>query len=92
MTDLAALAIVVAGALLAAIAFLRLREISSYSYRHPGPRDASAVRAADLARYLGYAGVVMVVVGCVVGVMAAIRHQTAKKPRELPVVSGQQQL
>jgi hypothetical protein len=71
--DLGALLLIVAGAVLYVFAAVQLHTISLYSKANPGPPGALA--AADQARYLSYAGVAMVAVGCCVGIAAAILHQ-----------------
>ncbi len=71
--DLATLALVVLGAVLIWISITQLRSISTLSYKHPGPRSESALRAADHARYLAYAGAATIVAGCVVGAIGAVR-------------------
>ena len=71
--DLAALAAIVAGAGLYLDAGARLRAIAVYTYRHPGPRGVSQLVAADHARYESYAGLALIVAGCVIGVVSAVR-------------------
>jgi len=70
--DLACLACILAGGLLGYAASLRLQEIGKLSYRHPGPRNESALAAADRARYMAYAGVTLVVIGCLAAAGGAI--------------------
>lgn len=72
LVDLAALVLIVAGAAVYLFAAARLREISLYSRTNPGP--PGALVAADQARYLSYAGLVLVSVGACVGVVAAGLH------------------
>jgi hypothetical protein len=71
--DLGALLLIVAGAAVYVFAAVRLHAISLYSKANPGP--PGALDAADQARYLSYAGVAMIAVGCCVGIAAAILHQ-----------------
>lgn len=73
LLDLLALALVLAGAAVGVSAWLRLREISAWSYQNPGPRSMKALAEADFARYQGYAGLVLVAAGIGVGVYAARR-------------------
>jgi hypothetical protein len=44
-----------------------------YSKANPGP--PGALDAADHARHASYAGVVIIAIGCCVGIGAAILHQ-----------------
>ncbi len=76
--DLAALACILAGAALCAVASARFTEIGKYSYQHPGPASQSALDAADRARYLAYAGVGLIAIGCGVAVVGAIGHSRRK--------------
>ena len=62
-----------------------MTEISKLSYRHPGPPSQSALAAADRARYLAYAGVAIILGGCVVGVAGAIRLSMRKAPRDATI-------
>jgi hypothetical protein len=71
--DLGALLLIVSGAALYVFAAAQLHTISLYSKANPGPPGALA--AADQARYLSYAGAVMVAIGCCVGIGAAVLHQ-----------------
>ena len=71
--DLAALTAIVAGAALYLDAGSRLRAIAVYTYRHPGPRGVSQLLAADHARYESYAGLAMILAGCAIGVVSALR-------------------
>ena len=73
LVDLGSLLCILAGAALCYAASLRLQEISKLSYRHPGPRTESALKAADHARYLAYGGVGLIIAGCAIGVGGAIR-------------------
>jgi hypothetical protein len=75
--DLGALALVVTGAVLCVNAAIRLHTISLYSRTNPGPRGA--LFAADQARYTGYAGVAVIVLGCAVAIAAAVRHTLARR-------------
>ena len=74
LTDLAALIIILAGIALYLDGSARLRAISAYSYRNPGPRGQSALAAADRARYESNGGIALAIAGCIVGVGSAIRH------------------
>lgn len=76
--DLAALACIVAGALLCVLASSKLTDISKFSYQHPGPPNQSQLDAADRARYLAYAGVGVIAIGCGVAVVGAIGHSRRK--------------
>lgn len=73
MFDLAALAVIVTGVWIYLDAGARLRAIAVYTYRHPGPRGVSQLAAADHARYESYAGLAVIVIGCVIGVVSALR-------------------
>lgn len=79
LVDLAALACIVIGVLLCLSAASQLREIGKLSFRSPGPRQHSALAAADRARYMAYGGVATIVVGCLVGAASAIGHARAKR-------------
>ena len=70
--DLGALLLLLVGAALYVVAAVQLHTISLYSRKNPGP--PGALLAADHARYTSYAGVTLIVVGCVVGVVAAGLH------------------
>ncbi len=74
LTDLAALALILAGIALYLDAGARMRTISGYSYQHPGPRGESALVAADWARRESYGGLGLAVLGCAVGMASAFRH------------------
>jgi hypothetical protein len=78
LIDLGALACIVAGAALCLLAGARLTDIGKLSYTHPGPRNQSALEAADRARYLAYGGVALVFIGCGVAVAGAIGHSRRK--------------
>ena len=70
--DLGALLLIVIGAALYLVAAVKLHTISLYSRTNPGP--PGALVAADQARYMSYAGVGLITLGCVVGVVAAGLH------------------
>jgi hypothetical protein len=72
LVDLAALLLIVGGAALYLVAATKLHAISLYSRTNPGP--PGALVAADQARYMSYAGVGLITLGCVVGVVAAGLH------------------
>jgi hypothetical protein len=72
LVDLSALLLIVLGAALYLLAAVQLHGISLYSRTNPGP--LGALVAADQARYLSYAGVVLVAVGACVGIVAAGLH------------------
>jgi hypothetical protein len=74
LTDLAALVLLLAGIALYLDAGARMRTISGYSYRHPGPPGESQLVAADRARTESYAGLGLAVLGVGVGVASALRH------------------
>jgi hypothetical protein len=74
LTDLAALVLILAGIALYLDGTARLRAISAYSYRHPGPPGQSALVAADHARYEANGGLALAAAGCLVGVFSAVRH------------------
>lgn len=76
--DLAALACILAGAALCVLASSRLTDIGKLSYQHPGPPNQSQLDAADRARYLAYAGVGMIAIGCGVAIVGAIGHSRRK--------------
>jgi hypothetical protein len=67
-----AAALIVIGAALYIVAAVKLHTISLYSRTNPGP--PGALVAADQARYVSYAGVALIILGCVVGVVAAGLH------------------
>jgi hypothetical protein len=70
--DLGALLLIVVGAAVYMVAATKLHTISLYSRTNPGP--PGALVAADHARYTSYAGIALITVGCVVGVVAAGLH------------------
>ena len=70
--DLGALLLIVIGAVLYIVAATQLHTISLYSRTNPGP--PGALLAADRARYTSYAGVALITIGCVMGVVAAGLH------------------
>ena len=70
--DLGALLLIVIGAALYIVAATQLHAISLYSRTNPGP--PGALVAADRARYTSYAGVALITLGCVVGIVAAGLH------------------
>ncbi|MDB4884435.1 MAG: hypothetical protein JWL95_3201 [Gemmatimonadetes bacterium] len=72
-TDLGALLLIIAGVAVYLFAVARLNAISLYSKANPGP--PGALVAADQARYTSYAGVVLITLGCCVGVVAAVLHR-----------------
>jgi hypothetical protein len=80
LLDLAALGTILFGAALCLVSNSQMTEISKLSFKHPGPPSQSALAAADRARYLAYAGVAIIVAGCVVGVAGAIRLSMRKPP------------
>jgi hypothetical protein len=75
--DLGALLLIVIGAALYIVAAVKLHTISLYSKKNPGP--PGALVAADRARYTSYAGVVLITLGCVVGVVAAGLHARRRR-------------
>ena len=75
--DLAALAIIAAGGALWLSSVAWLHTISQYSKANPGP--PGALVAADNARYMSYAGVLLIGLGCLVGVAAAALHQWRRR-------------
>ena len=77
--DLGALLLIGIGAALYIVAAAQLHTISLYSRTNPGPPGALA--AADRARYTSYAGVVLITLGCVVGVVAAGFHARRRTAR-----------
>lgn len=79
LTDLAALVLLLAGIALYVDASARMRAISAYSYKHPGPRGESALAAADRARYESYGGLGLAFLGCAVGVASALNHSTQRQ-------------
>ena len=70
--DFGALLLIAIGAALYIVAAVKLHTISLYSRTNPGP--PGALVAADQARYVSYAGVGLISVGCVIGVVAAGLH------------------
>ena len=85
--DLAALAAIVAGIAAYLDAGARLRAIAVYTYRHPGPRGISQLVAADHARYESYAGVALILLGCAIGVVSAVR--VSRRARVAPTSSSE---
>ena len=83
LVDLTALLCILAGTITFLVAQARLSEIGRLSYRHPGPRTESALAAADRARFLAYAGVGGIVVGCIVAVTGAL-HLARRRAAEGP--------
>ena len=75
--DLAAIVIIAAGGALWLFAVAWLHTISLYSKANPGP--PGALVDADRARYTSYAGVVLISLGCFVGVCAAAVHQWRRR-------------
>jgi hypothetical protein len=75
--DLAAIVIIAAGGALWLCSVAWLYTISQYSKANPGP--PGALVAADQARYTSYAGVMLVALGCLVGVYAAAAHQWRRR-------------
>jgi hypothetical protein len=74
LTDLAALVLLLAGIALYLDAGARMRTISGYSYRHPGPRGESQLVAADQARAESYGGLALATLGVAAGVASALSH------------------
>ena len=72
MIDFGALLLIVGGVVAYLVAAAKLNTISQYSRTNPGP--PGALDAADRARYLSYAGLVLVTVGACIGVVAAGLH------------------
>jgi len=70
--DLGALLLIAIGAALYIVAAVKLHTISLYSRTNPGP--PGALVAADQARYTSYAGIVLITLGCIVGIVAAALH------------------
>lgn len=73
LVDLAALLCILAGAALYLDGAARLRAISQFSYRHPGPRGVRMLEVADRARYESNAGMGLVVLGAAIGAASALR-------------------
>jgi hypothetical protein len=80
--DLAALGSILVGAALCLVSNSQMTEIGKLSYKHPGPPSQSALAAADRARYLAYAGVAIIIAGCVVGVAGTVRLSRRKAAGE----------
>lgn len=70
--DLVALGCIVVGVALYMMAAMRLQEIGKLSFQNPGPRELSALAAADRARYLSYGGIAAIVAGCLLGVAGLV--------------------
>jgi hypothetical protein len=77
--DLAALAGILIGALLCWISNGQLKDISRYSYQHPGPPSVSQLTAADHARYLAYGGLSVIAAGIAIGVAGMLIGRAVKK-------------
>ena len=75
--DLGALLLIAIGAALYIVAAVKLHTISLYSRTNPGP--PGALVAADQARYTSYAGIALIVTGCVVGIVAAGLHARRRR-------------
>jgi hypothetical protein len=73
LLDLVALA----GILLAIVLYVdgtaRLKGISRFTYRNPGPAGVRQLDRADYARYEANAGIALAVLGCVAGAVHAVR-------------------
>ena len=76
--DLAALLLIVCGALLHVDGAARLRAIARLTFAHPGPRGVKQLDVADRARYEANGGMVLVALGGLAGVASAVR--TARRP------------
>ena len=78
--DLAALLLILCGAALFLVARAQMQAIpTQYSWQKPGP--AGAVAVVDRTRHVAEAGAALVVAGCVVGLVSAVRH-VARRRRE----------
>ena len=74
LVDFLALGLILLGTALYADSQSRFHGIMRYSWQHPGPRGISQITVADYARYEANAAFILVIVGTIVGVTAAIRH------------------
>ncbi len=79
LIDLAALALIIAGIALYADGTSRLRDITRFSYRHPGPPGLSQRKVADYARYECNAGIGLTIAGCAAGVIGAVGHTRQRR-------------
>ncbi len=77
--DLAALVLIIAGIALYVDGSSRLRDISRFSYQHPGPRGLSQREVADHARYECNAGIGLALAGCAAGVIGAVSHARQRR-------------
>ncbi len=80
LVDAVALLLILVGLALYVDSQLRFHAIMRLSYKHPGPRGVSQLRAADHARYEANTAFGLVPLGAAVGIAAAIRHARRKVP------------
>jgi hypothetical protein len=85
IVDAVALLLIVLGVALYADSQVRFHGIMQYSYAHPGPRGVSQLAVADLARYEAHSAFGLIIVGAVVGVVAALRHSRGRADLHRPV-------
>ena len=78
LVDAVALLLILLGLALYVDSQVRFRAIMRYSYRHPGPRGVSQLKAADHARYEANTAFGLVTLGAAVGIAAAVRHSRRK--------------
>jgi hypothetical protein len=74
LVDAVALLLILVGLALYVDSQLRFHAVMRYSYRHPGPRGVSQLKAADHARYEANTAFGFVTLGAAVGIAAAVRH------------------
>ena len=74
LVDALAILLLIVGVALYVDSQARFRAIMRFSYRHPGPRGVSQLKAADHARYEANTAFGLVIVGAGIGVAAAVRH------------------
>ena len=78
LVDVVALLLILLGVALYADSQRRFHDITGFSWKHPGPRGASQLVAADHARYEANTAFGLIALGAVVGVTGAVRHSRRK--------------
>jgi len=76
--DIVALALILIGLALYGDSQRRFHDISSYTWKHPGPRGVSMLTVADHARYEANTAFGLVAVGTIVAIAGAIQHSRRK--------------
>jgi len=78
IVDVVALVFILLGVAFYADSQRRFHDITSYSWKHPGPRGTSQLVAADHARYEANTAFGLIALGAAVGVTGAVRHARRK--------------